>query len=150
MKKTKKFTKEFQLRGKESTSDYVGFTLRITESRVEIETKAKDWKVSFGRQTYEYGYIAYMIKEGNVDNLHSVAVAIFLTRWIFRDAEMVLDMIALSEKVSERVQKRAAKPEDSDEIILAEEKAMHEKDISSVIELETLKSDKENAEPINN
>lgn len=145
----KKFTREFQLRGKDATSDYVGFTLRITERKAEIETKAKDWKVSFGRQTYEYGYIAYMIKEGSVDTLHSVAIAMFLTRWIFRDAEMISEMIELSEKVSERVQKRVANPEDSDEIILAEEKAMHEKDVSSVIELETLRSEKESTEPNN-
>jgi len=90
--KRKKFTKEYHLKGESSSSENVGFTLRMTESRADIETKAKDWKVTFRRDTYEYNYLLYMIKEDSVRTVYELAVAIFLTRWLFRDAEMIVDM----------------------------------------------------------
>ncbi len=142
-KKNVKFTKEYPLNIEGKDGEYIGFTLRITESRAEIETLSKDWKICFKRETYEYNYIIYMINKGSLNTLHSVAVAIFLTRWIFRDAEMIKDMFELSEKVQERVRAAQQAPTQSDEMILAEEKVFTERTAESIDELEALKLSEE-------
>lgn len=133
--KQKKFSKEFELKGDQEG----GFILRITESRIDLETRAKDWKIVFAAGTYEYAYIFHMLKSQEMKGLHSIAVAIFLTRYLFRDAQMIQDMFLLSETVAARIAARQAAPEQTDEEILAEEKALHEQTPESVRELEELK-----------
>lgn len=57
MKKPKKFTREFDL----SEFGEGNFILRITESRAEVETKVKNWKVMFGSSFFTYIIIGFKI-----------------------------------------------------------------------------------------
>lgn len=139
-KKSKKFTKEFDLLGKDSNE--VAFTLRITESRVDIETKTKDWKVKFSVGSYEYSFITQMLIEKRQEELHLIAVALFVVRVIFRDPALIQEIYNL---VDNSVKNRLQKPvsEKDDQIILAEEKVLHEKSVESIEQLEELNEKQE-------
>lgn len=137
-KKQKSFSKEYELKGGKEG----GFILRVTDQRVDLETKDKSWKMVFSNQTYEYGFVFHMLKNESFKELHAIAVALFVTRLVCRDAAMVPEIYALADRVQERLVAAAlaAKPEQSDEEILAEEKVLHEQTPESIAELEEIKN----------
>lgn len=132
-KKSKKFCREYNLQGQDSKEQ--SFILRITESRVDIEAKMKDWKVMFAVGTYEYSYIVHAINKSMFQDLHLIAVALFISRLVFRDAKVLNDIYLSVEK---SVQNRIERPvsEDEDQKILAEEKVIREQTPESIQELE--------------
>ena len=138
-KKQKKFSREYELKGVE----HGGFILRITDLRVDVETKNKEWKVVFSRETYEYGFIYNMLVHQDLAGLYNIAVAIFLTRILFRDVRMVEEVFQLADKVNARIKAETPAPKQSDEMILAEEKVLSEKTPEAIRELEELKQKEE-------
>lgn len=138
-KKQKKFSKEYAL----NENGEGGFILRITEKRVDIETLVKDWKISFSRETYEYGYIFHLLKSEEFKSLHMIAVAIFLTRFFFRDAEMIQAMFEIADESSNRISEKQPAPEQSDEEIIAEQEVIHEQTLESIENLENVLIKKE-------
>lgn len=134
MNKKKKFSKEWDLKD----AKYGGFILRLTESRVDIETKSKDWKVMFAANTYEYAFIVNALKHDDTQSIHLCAIAIFSTRMVFRDASLVKDIFDLAEKSAKNIVEKQPVTQ-SDEEILAEEKVLHEQTLESVNELEEIK-----------
>lgn len=136
----RKFSKEYDLKD----AKYGGFVIRITESRVDIETKAKDWKIMFSASTYEYGSILNCIKYEDFKALHLCAVALFVSRVLFRDATMIPKIFTLAEESIANIAKKTPKTQQPDEEILAEEKVIHEKTVESINELEAIKNKDQN------
>ena len=139
-KKQKKFTREMSLK----EGDAGGFVLRITESRVDIETKAKDWKITFAAGTYEYQFIFYLLLQKPIDlqSLHQLAVVLFAVRTVFRYSELIPKIEKLVRTTIKASAKKKAE-EQSDEEILAEQKVLHLGTQESVEELEAIKAKKQ-------
>jgi len=134
-KKQKTFSKEYDLK----TGGQQAFILRITERRIDLEVPDKSWKIVFGHGTYEYAFMYHMLKSESLNELHMIAIALFGVRLAFRDPKMVQEVFRLMDESVERIRVAQAAPEQSDDIILAEEKVMHEQTSESVRELEELK-----------
>lgn len=140
-KKQVKFSNEFKL----NSGGEGGFTLRITESRADIETLPKDWRVMFAAGTYEYALIVYLAQKSEFASLYNCAVALYVSKTVFREASMIGAIFKAAEKANKTIAKRleAQKPDQSDEEILSEEKALHEKTPEAVEELEKIRRKKD-------
>lgn len=120
-KKIKKFTHE------ELLGD--AFVVRVTESRVDIETVNKMWKTVFTSKTKVYGNIVWLIVNKHLENLHAIAVALFSCSRITLNTEMLNAVMETMDEVSTRQAEEAAKkmPEgETEEDILKSEQILHE------------------------
>ena len=141
-KKQVHFSSEFPLNG----GGDGGFILRLTETRADIETKSKDWKVVFAQGTYEYAFMVHLAQKNSFSEIYQCAVAIYSTRVVFRDPKACTDIYKLLDKSGKRLLAAAkAKQEtQSDEEILAEEKVLHEQTPEAVAELEEIRNKNKN------
>jgi hypothetical protein len=124
----------------------VTFNVIMSEKKVEIQSAAKDWTLAFTNGTFEYGMIAYLIKEDDMDAVHQLAQVSFLTRTMFHEAKLIKEFYKELDRYQKRMVREASeaakKNPQSDAEILAEEKVLHEKTEESVKELEAIKSAK--------
>ena len=139
MKKLKKFTREFDL----SEFGEGNFILRITESRAEVETKVKDWKVMFGASSYEYGMMSYCASKNDLKPIYNAIIAIFYSRLSFQSVIMASGIFKLVEEYATQKAKDDQVTEQEDREILAEEKVLTEQTQEAVEELEEIKKEGE-------
>jgi hypothetical protein len=127
------------MRGKE-----VIFNVIMAGKQVEFQSAAKDWTLIFANTSYEYGMAKYLIQENDMDAIHQLAQASFLTRIFFHDAKIIKEFYKEIDRYQKRLAREAAsRPQtQSDAEILAEEKVLHEKTAESVKELEDIKNAK--------
>ena len=140
MKKLKKFTREFDL----SEFGEGNFILRITESRAEVETKVKDWKVMFGASSYEYGMMSYCASKNDLKPIYNAVIAIFYSRLSFQSVIMVSGIFKLVEEYAEQKAKKEQVTEQEDKEILSEEKVLTEQTEEAVEELEDIRGENKN------
>lgn len=124
-KKKKRFTENYE---------FPAFMVRVTEQRVDIENLAKTWKLVYGVSTYEYGIISNMIlNEEGRSVLNMIFQGMYSSSLMFRDAQLVNDLLVAVTNATERIMNKPSIPsEQSDEEILAEQKALYEKDEESI------------------
>lgn len=140
MKKLKKFTREFDL----SEFGEGNFVLRITESRAEVETKVKDWKVMFGSSSYEYGMMSYCASKNDLKPIYNAIIAIFYSRLSFHSVIMASGIFKLVEEYATQKAKDDQVTEQEDREILAEEKVLSEQTQEAIEELEEIRKGNEN------
>ena len=102
-KKLKKFTHE------EVLGD--AFVVRVTESRVDFETKNKMWKTVFASNTLVYSYVVYLITNKLFEELHAIVAVIYRCQQVALNAEMLK---AVNDTLI-RITKKQAKEEDIDD-----------------------------------
>ncbi len=129
--------------------DLGGFEVRITDDRVDIETRVKLWKQVFYKGSWEYGFFCWLLapelipdqaefEERNIED-DKETVKILITAMyatsvgICHDTDFVRELYALLEKQTTAILKNVSDEEDTK--ILAEEKALHEGTIEAVQEL---------------
>jgi len=119
----------------------VCYSVVMSEKKVEFQSAAKDWTLAFTSATYEYGLITYLISKEDMDAVHQLVQAMFLTRMMFHDIKLLKEFYKELDRYQKRmVREAAAKPAaQPDAEILAEEKALMERTPESVTELETIK-----------
>ena len=119
--KLKKFTHE------EVLGD--AFVVRVTESRVDFETKNKMWKTVFASNTLVYSYVVYLITNKLFEELHIIVAVLYSCSRITLNAEMLKAVNAAMDRVSKKQAKEAAKKspeEETEEEILQSERMLHE------------------------
>ena len=140
MKKPKKFTREFDL----SEFGEGNFILRITESRAEVETKVKNWKVMFGASSYEYGMMSYCASKNDLKPIYTAVLAIFYSRLSFQSVIMASGIFKLVEEYAAQKATAQEVSEREDAEILAEEKVLTEQTQEAIEELEEIRRENNN------
>ena len=120
-KKLKKFTHE------EVLGD--AFVVRVTESRVDFETKNKMWKTVFASNTLVYSYVVYLITNKLFEELHAIVAVIYRCQQVALNAEMLKAVNDTIIRITKKQAKEAAKnspEEETEEEILQSERMLHE------------------------
>ena len=120
-KKLKKFTHE------ELLGD--AFVVRVTESRVDFETKNKMWKTVFASNTLVYSYVVYLITNKLFEELHAIVAVIYRCQQVALNAEMLKAVNDTIIRITKKQAKEAAKKspeEEMEEEILQSERMLHE------------------------
>ena len=120
-KKLKKFTHE------EVLGD--AFVVRVTESRVDFETKNKMWKTVFASNTLVYSYVVYLITNKLFEELHAIVAVIYRCQQVALNAEMLKAVNDTIIRITKKQAKEAAKKspeEEMEEEILQSERMLHE------------------------
>lgn len=120
-KKLKKFTHE------EVLGD--AFVVRVTESRVDFETKNKMWKTVFTSNTLVYSYVVYLITNKLFEELHAIVAVIYRCQQVALNAEMLKAVNDTIIRITKKQAKEAAKKapeEETEEEILQSERMLHE------------------------
>ena len=120
-KKLKKFTHE------EVLGD--AFVVRVTESRVDFETKNKMWKTVFASNTLVYSYVVYLITNKLFEELHAIVAVIYRCQQVALNAEMLKAVNDTLIRITKKQAKEAAKKapeEETEEEILQSERMLHE------------------------
>ncbi|MFA5432703.1 MAG: hypothetical protein WC910_05220 [Bacteroidales bacterium] len=104
-----------------------GFSVRITEERVDFEAKAKTWKTVFSKTAVEYSYALYMLQNGHVKELALAVAMLYNCSRVLTDAELMMAVFKTMEKVDKKRAKEAnkKKADESDEEILKSEQMLH-------------------------
>ena len=120
-KNLKKFTHE------EVLGD--AFVVRVTESRVDFETKNKMWKTVFASNTLVYSYVVYLITNKLFEELHAIVAVIYRCQQVALNAEMLKAVNNTLIRITKKQAKEAAKKapeEETEEEILQSERMLHE------------------------
>ena len=120
-KKLKKFTHE------EVLGD--AFVVRVTESRVDFETKNRMWKTVFASNTLVYSYVIYLITNKLFEELHAIVAVIYRCQQVALNAEMLKAVNDTLIRITKKQAKEAAKKapeEETEEEILQSERMLHE------------------------
>ena len=120
-KKLQKFTHE------EVLGD--AFVVRVTESRVDFETKNKMWKTVFASNTLVYSYVVYLITNKLFEELHAIVAVIYRCQQVALNAEMLKAVNDTIIRITKKQAKEAAKKapeEETEEEILQSERMLHE------------------------
>ena len=120
-KKLKKFTHE------EVLGD--AFVVRVTESRVDFETKNRMWKTVFASNTLVYSYVVYLITNKLFEELHAIVAVIYRCQQVALNAEMLKAVNDTLIRITKKQAKEAAKKapeEETEEEILQSERMLHE------------------------
>ena len=114
MKFTKRGKKKFTLEKELSK----GFVARVTESRLDLESISKSWKISFSKSTTEYAYALYLLQHNNVNELALATAMLFNCTRVFTDAEMLKVVMTAMQKLDKKrannMAKQSAKEDDSE------------------------------------
>jgi len=111
MKFTKRGKKKFTL----ETELSKGFVARVTESRLDLESISKSWKISFSKSTTEYAYALYLLQHNNVNELALATAMLFNCTRVFTDAEMLKVVMTAMQKLDKKRAKNMAKQSDKTE-----------------------------------
>lgn len=119
MKKKDKFTLEKELGG---------FRLRITETKAEVESIAKDIKWTFQIGTKPYLYLRNFYEGGDWDVLVLMCRALYSSLLIFSDIEFLMDINASALSCLERIENSQQEQltEEEEKEILNQEKILCE------------------------
>ena len=115
----------------------VAYRVTIDPKFVQFESASNDWLVRYSSGTQAAGMVNYLVSVHALDALTQVVRAQYLTGFMFMDAKLVQEFYLILERSQKRLQ-NARKRED-DAQVLAELKAMHEKTVESVEELEKIR-----------
>jgi hypothetical protein len=90
------------------------FEVRLSESKVEVETSDKSWKMVFAKPTYPYVAIVNMVAMGKKDDLYNLVYALYSVNLFFYEPWFINEWISRSNEVAKEMQeKRDAKVEES-------------------------------------
>ena len=105
------------------------FVVRVTESRVDFETKNKMWKTVFASNTLVYSYVIYLITNKLFEELHARVAVIYRCHQVALNAEMLKAVNNTLIRITKKQAKEAAKKapeEETEEEILQSERMLHE------------------------
>lgn len=149
--------------------DLDGFVVRITNERVDVETRSKMWKQVFSKGTPEYVTFVYILAphlmadpaiqaekrdpKRDEENATTIAKALFVaSQTIMRDPSAVSGILEVCQKSLDKYAAAHAEPKESEEIeelkdavALAEVKVQTEQTAEAVEELEQAKAALEKA-----
>ena len=113
-----KFTKRGKKKCTLETELSKGFVARVTESRLDLESISKSWKISFSKSTTEYAYALYLLQHNNVNELALATAMLFNCTRVFTDAEMLKVVMTAMQKLDKKrannMAKQSAKEDDSE------------------------------------
>lgn len=113
------------------------FEVRISDAKVDIETMAKNWKISYSEGTTPYFIIKSLVANSSLDSLRTLILALYSTSIFFVDANTVMAFI----KIVNDFKGSGEKPlsEEDDQAVLEELKAEHDEGADNI----ELQKDKE-------
>lgn len=115
----------------------VVYRVTIDPKFVQFESASNDWLVRYSSGTQAAGMVNYLVPVQGIEELTELVRAQYLSQWMFQDAAMIKEFYRILERSQKRLQ-NAQKRED-DAQVLAEQKAMHEKTVESIEELEKIR-----------
>lgn len=115
----------------------VVYRVTIDPKFVQLESASNDWLVRYSAGTQAAGMVNYLVSVQGIEELTELVRAQYLTGFMFMDAKLIQEFYRILERSQKRLQ-NAQKRED-DAQVLAEQKAMHEKTVESVEELEKIR-----------
>lgn len=115
----------------------VVYRVTIDPKFVQFESASNDWLVRYGLGTQAAGMVNYLVSVQGIEELTELVRAQYLTGFMFMDAKLIQEFYRILERSQKRLQ-NAQKRED-DAQVLAEQKAMQEKTVESVEELEKIR-----------
>lgn len=146
--------------------DLDAFVVRITNERVDVETRSKTWKQVFLKGTPEYLTFVYILAphmmvdpairaekrdaERDRENATTIAKTLFLaSQTIMRDPSAVSGILDVCQKSLDKYAEARAEPRESEElkdaVALAEVKVQTEQTAEAIEELEQAKAALEKA-----
>lgn len=115
----------------------VAYRVTIDPKFVQFESASSDWLVRYSSGTQAAGMVNYLVSVQGIEELTELVRAQYLTGFMFMDAKLIQEFYRILERSQKRLQ-NAQKRED-DAQVLAEQKAMHEKTVESIEELEKIR-----------
>lgn len=117
--------------------------LTLNSHLVKFASKDGKWEMAFGEGTMEYAQIVFLITKKELTSLQNLSAFLYFTKLIVSDVDFCNRYNDLLKDFLK--DKETVKPVDekADKIILAEEKALHEKTPEAIQELEDAKKENE-------
>lgn len=119
----------------------VVYRVTIDPTFVQFEAASKDWLVRYSNATYVAGLANHLVYVQALDELTELVRVQYLSQWMFRDAAMIKEFYRILERSQKRLA-NAQKRDENDEVVLAEQKVMHEQTVESVEEYEKKRNSK--------
>lgn len=119
----------------------VVYRVTIDPEFVQLESASKDWLVRFSNATYVAGLVNHLVYVQALEGLTELVRAQYLSQWMFQDAAMIKEFYRILERSQKRIA-NAKKRDENDEVVLAEQKVMHEQTVESVEEYEKKRNSK--------
>lgn len=116
----------------------VAYRVTIDPKFVQFESAIKDWLVRYSNATYAAGMVNFLVQQNELQGLTEFVRVQYLSQWMFQDAAMIKEFYRILERSQKRIA-NAQKRDENDEVVLAEQKVMHEKTVESVEELEKIR-----------
>lgn len=116
----------------------VVYRVSIDPKFVQFESASKDWLVRYSNATYAAGMVNFLVQQNELQGLTEFVRVQYLSQWMFQDAAMIKEFYRILERSQKRIA-NAQKRDENDEVVLAEQKVMHEKTVESVEELEKIR-----------
>ena len=118
----------------------VVYRVTIDPQFVQFESASKDWLVRYGAGTFAAGLANNCVQNGAIQELHELVLTQYLSQWMFQDAVMIKEFYRILERSQKRMQNKQKR--ENDELVLAEQKVMHEQTVESVEEYEKARKTK--------
>jgi hypothetical protein len=141
------------------------YIIRITDERVDIETRAKTWKITYMKGSSDHAFWCWLLvlelfphdpnyterikdeaKAEDRENAKAICRALFfISTFILKDAEVIREAFEVCERSVKRMEAAAqaeAVTKKEDAQILAEERALHEQDEESILKAQKKKNGK--------
>ena len=122
----------------------VVYRVTIDPKFVQFESASKDWLVRYSAGTFAAGMVNYLVQQKELETLTEFIRVQYLATWMFQDAAMIKEFYRILERSQKRIA-NAKKPGAyiiEDEVVLAEQKVMHEQTVESVEEYEKKRNGK--------
>jgi hypothetical protein len=82
------------------------FEVRLSNAKVEVETKDKSWKMVFAHPTYPYVTIVSMAAKNQQTDLYNLIYALYSVNLFFYEPWFINEWISRSNEVSAEMQKK--------------------------------------------
>ncbi len=119
----------------------VVYRVTIDPKFVQFESASKDWLVRYGAGTFAAGIVNFLVQQNELEGLTEFVRVQYLAQWMFQDAAMIKEFYRILERSQKRIA-NAQKRDENDEVVLAEQKVMHEQTVESVEEYEKKRNSK--------
>ena len=117
------------------------YRVTIDTKFVQFESASKDWLVRYSAGTFAAGMVNYLVQKKELETLTEFVRVQYLATWMFQDAAMIKEFYRILERSQKRLA-NAKKRDENDEVVLAEQKVMHEQTGESVEEYEKKRNSK--------
>ena len=117
------------------------YRVTIDPNFVQFESASKDWLVRYSAGTFAAGMVNYLVQKKELETLTEFVRVQYLATWMFQDAAMIKEFYRILERSQKRLA-NAKKRDENDEVVLAEQKVMHEQTGESVEEYEKKRNSK--------